>query len=187
MSGLIRKILACFVLFLPAAYAQNIGIGVRGGVPLTDFLHAESQVGAVTNVVKGRGNVIIGPMFEIRLPMGLGIEADALYRRWDAKGVLDGGSRSAWDFPIYGKARLPGVIVRPYVGAGVNFQRVGDLGRFLQLNSTESSRRGFLGAGGLEFKVPFVRVSPEIRYTRWNNAGPIRSANQLDFLIGLSF
>ena len=187
MNGLIRKFLVCAVFSLAAASAQNIGYGVRGGVPLNDFLNAESKTGAITNVVKGKGNVVIGPMFEVRLPLGLGIEMDALYRRWNADGPLSKGSANSWEFPIYGKIKMPGVIARPYAGAGMNFQHLGDISRFLGGATADSSRRGFLGAGGIDIKVPKVHISPEIRFTHWNNAGPIRSTNQIDLLIGLSF
>ena len=187
MCRLIRKILVFTGLVVTMASAQNIGYGVRGGVPLSDFLEAESKTGALTNVVKGRGNVIIGPMLELRLPFGLGIEGNALYRRWDAKGVLDRGSASTWEFPVYGKVRIPGIVVRPYFGGGLNFQRLGDVSRFLGGAAVDSSRRGFLGAGGVEIKVPYVRIAPELRFTRWGNSGPLRSTNQIDFLVGLSF
>ncbi len=187
MSGLIRKILVCCAVSAAAASAQNIGYGVRGGVPLSDFLKAESKTGTLTNVLKGRGNVIIGPMLDIRLPFGLGIELDALYRRWNAEGVTSTGSASTWEFPLYGKIRTPGIAVRPYVGAGINFQRLGDVGKFLGGTAVDSNRRGFLGAGGLELKVPYVRISPEVRFTRWTNSGPIRSTNQIDFLVGFTF
>lgn len=187
MSGLIRKILVGFSFSLAITSAQNIGYGVRGGLPLSDFLKAESKTGALTSVVKGRGNVILGPMFEVRLPFGLGIEADALYRRWDAEGPLSKGTASTWEFPVYGKFKMPGIIVRPYAGAGMNFQRLGDIGKFLGGATVDKSRRGFLGAGGIEVKVPHVRISPEIRFTRWNDSGPLRSTNQIDLLIGLSF
>ena len=187
MSGLIRNILVGFSFSLAIASAQNIGYGVRGGVPLSDFLKAESKTGALTNVVTGRGNIILGPMFELRLPFGLGVEANALYRRWDAEGPLSKGTASTWEFPVYGKFKAPGIIVRPYAGAGMNFQRLGDVGKFLGGATVDKTRRGFLGAGGIELKVPHVRISPEIRFTRWNDAGPLRSTNQIDLLIGLSF
>ncbi|MBL8238634.1 MAG: outer membrane beta-barrel protein [Bryobacterales bacterium] len=189
MNGLIRKIpvIATLAFAVAAVNAQNIGYGVRGGVPLNDFIKADSKTGALTGVVTGKGNVIIGPMLDIRLPLGLGIEADALYRRWNVAGFLSSGSASTWEFPVYGKLRVPGVIARPYFGGGLNFQRLGDLSRFLGGSANEKSRRGFLGAAGLEVKVPFVRISPELRFTRWNNSGPIRSTNQIDFLVGLTF
>lgn len=187
MCRLIRKMLVFTALAATMAAAQNFGYGVRGGVPLTDFLEAESKTGALTNVVKGRGNVIIGPMVELRLPFGLGVEANALYRRWNAEGIFSSGSQSTWEYPIYGKLRIPGIVVRPYVGGGLNFQRLGDLKNLLGGTVADSSRRGFLGAGGLEIKVPYVRISPEVRFTRWGESGPIRSTNQIDFLVGLSF
>jgi hypothetical protein len=187
MHGFFRKLLVFSAMAGAGAFAQNIGFGVRGGLPLSDFLSAESRVGALTRVVKGKGNVIIGPMLDVRLPMGLGIEADALYRRWDATGLLSTGSRSTWDFPVYGKIRAPAVIVRPYAGAGINFQHLGDVGKLLGGTLVDSNRRGFLAAGGVELKVPMVRISPEIRFTRWGNKGALLSSNQVDFLIGLSF
>jgi hypothetical protein len=187
MNGLIRKILVYAVFTLAAASAQNIGYGLRGGIPLNDFLSAESKTGAITNVVKGKGNVIIGPMFEVRLPLGLGIEMDALYRRWNANGPLSTGSANSWEFPVYGKFRVPGIIARPYAGAGMNFQRIGDISRFLGGTTADRSRLGLLGAAGVEIKVPKVRISPEIRFTHWNNSGPIRSTNQIDLLVGISF
>ena len=187
MHGNIRKILVFLSLTTAAVTAQGIGYGVRGGVPLSDFIKAESKTGTLTNVVKGRGNVIIGPMFDIRLPFGLGIEADALYRRWDSTGITSTGSNSTWEFPVYGKVRVPGIVVRPYAGGGLNFQRLGDVKKLIGGTIGDSSRRGFLAAGGVEIKVPYVRISPELRFTRWGNSGAIRSTNQIDFLIGLSF
>lgn len=188
MCRLIRKILVFTGLAGITASAQNIGYGVRGGVPLSDFLKAESKTGALTNVVRGRGNVILGPMFEVRLPFGLGIEANAIYRRWNADGALSRGSANTWEFPVYGKVRMPGIVVRPYFGGGLNFQKLGDVSRFLGAGViADSSRRGFLGAGGVEIKVPYVRISPELRFTRWGNSGPLRTTNQIDLLVGLSF
>ncbi len=188
MCRLIRKILVFTGLAGIAAGAQNFGYGVRGGVPLSDFLKAESKVGALTNVVTGRGTVIVGPMVEVRLPFGLGIEANAIYRRWNADGALSRGSANTWEFPVYGKVRMPGIAVRPYIGGGLNFQKLGDVSRFLGTGIlADSSRRGFLGAGGVEIKVPYVRISPELRFTRWGNSGPLRPTNQIDILVGFSF
>ena len=52
MSGLIRKLLVFTALTLPLAVVpargQSIGYGVRGGVPLSDFVKAESKTGALT-------------------------------------------------------------------------------------------------------------------------------------------
>ena len=163
-------------------------IGLRAGTPLTDFLSADSKVGAVTNVVTGKGNLIVGPMLELRLPFGLGVEVDALYRRWDPKGATGSpGTQNTWEIPLYGKFRMPGVVVHPYGGAGVNFQRLGDLEKFVTGSKVDASRLGYLVAGGIEIKVPKVRISPELRFTRWNSKGALRSSNQLDLLVGIGF
>lgn len=155
---------------------------------MTHFVEAESQVGALTNVIKGKGDFVIGPMLDIRLPFSLGIEFDALYRRWEVEGgTQNGATKSSWEFPLYGKLRMPFPIVKPYAGAGVNFQRLGDLGRFVGSASIDTSRTGFLAAGGVELKVPVLRISPEVRYTYWPSKGALQSSNQFDFLVGISF
>ena len=48
--------------------------------------------------------------------------------------------------------------------------------------------------GGIELKLPLIRVSPELRYTRWDNknfqsrSGLLNSTqNQLEFLVGFTF
>ena len=48
--------------------------------------------------------------------------------------------------------------------------------------------------GGLELKVPFIKISPEIRFTRWgakniSDLGGVLqlNQNQAEFLIGLTF
>ncbi len=188
MSLFIRKLFVFSMFGAIGMYAQHIGAGVRIGTPLSDFLSAESKIGAATNVVTGKGNLIVGPMFELRLPLGLGVEVDALYRRWDPKGAIAGvGSQNTWEIPVYGKYRFPGIVVHPYVGAGVNFQRIGDVGKFITGSQVDSSRIGYMMAGGVEAKIVKIRISPELRYTRWNNKGALRSSNQVDLLVGFSF
>ena len=69
----------------------------------------------------------------------------------------------------------------------------GDPSYFLRDNPTH----GVTAGGGLRFRVGFLRVSPEIRYTRWSGssfqeAGSFGSfvqskQNQLDLLVGLTF
>jgi hypothetical protein len=179
----------CVWLVLAAALcpAQSIGVGVKGGLPLSDFLAAESKTGALTNVVRARGDYLIGPMFDLRLPANLGIELDLLYRRWTPESVAGAGAQSALEFPLIGKFRFPTAVARPYIAAGANFQRLGDVAKFVTGNTVESNRRGIIAGGGIEFKALLIRIAPELRWTRWNATGPVRSSNQVDFLIGLTF
>ena len=60
----------------------------------------------------------------------------------------------------------------------------------------EAAVRRFVAGGGIEFKLLFVRISPEIRFTRWGSdnltsglANVILKANrnQGQFLVGFSF
>ena len=71
-------------------------MGVKGGVPLTDpfadrsfqrviatipnpFGPPETQT-QTTRYFGGSRNFVLGPTLELRLPFGLAVEADALYR-----------------------------------------------------------------------------------------------------------
>jgi len=56
------------------------------------------------------------------------------------------------------------------------------------------SNHGFVIGGGVDIKLLLLRVSPEIRYTRWGQdaavnsfPGAISNVNQAEFLVGLSF
>ncbi|HEV3202507.1 MAG TPA: hypothetical protein VGZ73_31655, partial [Bryobacteraceae bacterium] len=68
--------LLLFLLGAVAACSQPFSAGVRVGVPLTDFI---STVQGVSSSVPNR--FIGGVTAELRLPFGLGVEVDALYRR----------------------------------------------------------------------------------------------------------
>jgi len=68
-------------------------------------------------------------------------------------------------------------------------ERVGDQPVF-----EDSYRSGFVLGGGIEVRVPFLRISPEIRYTRWGSENFLdalnilrSNKNQWEFLIGLTF
>jgi hypothetical protein len=53
---------------------------------------------------------------------------------------------------------------------------------------------GFVIGGGAQIRVPVVRISPEILYTRWSNENfssadrdLASSRNQLEILVGVTF
>lgn len=175
--GSMKFLFASFLLSAAILPAQSIGVGVKGGVPLTDTFKTVN----LGRQAIAEGNWIFGPMFELRLPAGLGVEFDTLYRRSTVK---DGPQVGSWEFPLLGKLRLPGVILRPTLGAGVMFQRLADITSF-------DNRKGFVMSAGVEVKAPFVRIAPELRYTRFSEkrAGTniLNGSNQVDVLIGLTF
>src|SRR5712692_10381755 len=85
--------------FLPGfAFSQRlISFGVKGGVPLTDALSQSRSK-----------NYVIGPMVELKLPLGFAIEADALYRPLNlTAGSYTFGSSIARSFEDVGSAEFP--------------------------------------------------------------------------------
>jgi hypothetical protein len=156
-------------------------------------------------------------MVELRLPFGLGVEFDALYRRVnynDSFFAIGASTASrttgnAWEFPLLAKYRFPSKIVRPYVEAGIAWDTLSGLiqttthetGSSFFFTTTTSSPselrhstvKGFVMGAGIDVHALLIHVSPELRYTRWDNQhffapGLIESnQNQLEFLIGLTF
>ena len=206
-----------WMLFLVPAVvlAQPFSFGVKVGAPLTDAF----------NVASGRANFspdtkrfVIGPTGEIRLPFGFGVEVDALYRRYEysysssifspVAGDLQtakttGGS---WEFPILAKYRTPIPLVKPYVVGGLAFNKLANVKQTLTCFSgscgksfndiAHNSNVGVVVGGGLQVNALLLKISPEVRFTRWGVAnfdisagsGSLKSnQNQADFLIGITF
>src|ERR1700747_286515 len=96
---------------------QQIVIGVKGGVVLTDDINSSGS--SATSESK---RYTIGPMLEIGLPFGFGFGVDALYRRQGYRtsfgnfaGSFSASERSnTWEFPLLLKYKLPFPILRPY-------------------------------------------------------------------------
>jgi Outer membrane protein beta-barrel domain len=127
--------LALNVLFVSIATAmlsaQPVSVGVLGGVPLIDQTtsHDESRP------------YIVGPSFEVRLPAGFALEADALYQRignTSSFALIDSflGTSAAvttsettrtraneWQFPLLGKYYFRRSSTwQPFVGTGWAFR-----------------------------------------------------------------
>jgi opacity protein-like surface antigen len=182
-----------------AALAQPFGFGIKGGVPMTDFVDAVSSSTPNLSYVVNTNRYVVGPMAELRLPFGLGVEINALYRHYGFSGAPGSVSTGAWQFPLLAKYRFKAPIVRPYVAAGVAWDKLSGLTETIASavkTSTlhEDVTHGFVFGGGVEVKVLRIRVSPEVRFTRWNDhhfldpAGLVKSnLNQAEFLVGVSF
>jgi hypothetical protein len=81
-------------------------------------------------------------------------------------------------------AGLAGVPLQPFIKAGPSFRATGNL----------NSNPSHLGvSAGVGFDVPFgrLKLSPEVRYTRWErDSHPLTIASrpdQLELLVGLSY
>jgi hypothetical protein len=202
-----------FLLGSISVFAQPFSAGIKGGVPLTDFLNAAGN--GVFNYTAPTQRYIIGGVAEVRLPLGLGVEFDALYRRLVYTGsgnLVDVFTASAttannWEFPLLLKYRFHFPVVRPYLDAGVAWDTLAGLKQTitgvsrLDLSSTSSpselkknTTMGFVVGGGVDIHAIFLHISPEIRFTRWNSAqisdaaGLLHSnLNQAEFLVGFTF
>ncbi|HUB82035.1 MAG TPA: outer membrane beta-barrel protein [Bryobacteraceae bacterium] len=191
------RLLLLLLLSASPACSQLFSFGVKGGVPLTDFVNAASGTnpGGFIGFATHTNRYIIGATGELHLPFGFSVEADVLYRHFNYQesqmGVDTFASASttgnAWEFPILGKYRFlkKPKIARPYVDAGVSFDTLQGLSQtvsstlFSGSTSTtttssgtpsqlvNSTTRGFVFGGGIDIKLLVIHIQPEIRYTRW--------------------
>jgi hypothetical protein len=208
------------LLFLSAAaaFSQPFSFGVKGGMPMTDFLNAARTQNFTSFTTTNR--YIVGATAELRLPFGLGVEADILYRHfhYGSSGGISGITTTsitsdttggAWEFPLLAKYRFKGKFVRPFVDAGVAWDKLSGLTQTVKrvvasvTNSTTTSdpfelnkdtTRGFVIGGGVDVKVLLIHLSPEVRITRWGakhfidpNGLLNSNQNQAEFLLGITF
>lgn len=197
------RLLLLVLLGSTAAFCELISFGVKGGVPLTDALKVADR----STYFSDSGRYTIGPAAELHLPFRISVEADALYkplkyglRESPGTDVLPATSTgNSWEFPVLLKYRFSGFLLRPYLGAGFSFHRLSGLKQIATIpgsggESEAESGAGAVAAAGLELRVPFVRLSSEIRYTRWGStefgsalAGLSSHRNQAEILIGIAF
>src|SRR5260370_39956842 len=111
-------ILIALALLPSVGFSQRLlFFGVKGGVPVTD-----ASSGSVSK------NYVIGAMVELKLPLGFGIEADALYKPLNLTVAAYGfgpysvarafGDIGSAEFPILAKYHfLHTPLVKPYAEA----------------------------------------------------------------------
>jgi len=136
---------------------------------------------------------VVGPKLEVRLPLHLSFEFDALYQRigfTGYEGSCCGSSLvrerdNSWEFPMIVKYRLPGVgWLHPFAGIGYaprvvygkdaiagSFQNV-ETGTYTyfsgKTNISYPVTQGLVVSGGVEWGARHVLISPELRYVHWN-------------------
>lgn len=179
-----KKYLLLFALATTSAFAIGpISLGVKAGVPVNDSVEG-SAPGSSTE------RWVLGPTAELHLPFNLAVEFDALYRHYKVAGQ----GVNQWEFPILAKYRFGFPMLKPYVVAGPSFNSVSDISGFTK----NGSSAGFAVGGGIEANALLIKISPELRYTRWfdtNISTPPMvpptvaksNQNQLEFLVGFTF
>ncbi len=200
---------SCVLLSLAvvAGFGQTLKFGVRAGANLTNFFSFERNYAHFDFVDNSKGYVL-GPMFELRLPFGLGFEADAMYRHGKYRlatfnGFTRAGSANSWQFPLLAKYRFLTKAIRPYADAGFAFDKLtgvseGAVQSFgnVALPARAGSRigKGVVLGAGIDIHA-VLHFEPELRYTRWGGSqyqdqfydGVRVSRNQVQLLLGITF
>ncbi|MGA2134211.1 MAG: porin family protein [Bryobacteraceae bacterium] len=198
-----RSLLLAALLLAPAASAQLVSVGVRGGVPFTGGFSSITDVPPpdFDRSYSGSKEYIVGAMVELHLPLGFSVEADALYHPLNLSSQVSTGTAvytdsttyNSFEFPVVAKYRflhLP--LVKPFVEAGPSFRAAATAVNYL-------SHEGLTLGGGVEIKLGRLRLEPELRYIRWRAdtmvnqdnmpvSGPsISNLNQAELLVGIAF
>jgi hypothetical protein len=201
-----RKVLFLLALGAISASAQSIfSIGVIGGAPFTDVVNATNQNNFA--FIPKSTNFTVGPAFQVNLPLSLRIEVDALYRPYGftetsavpapfATSIAPiNVSGNQWSFPILAQYRFKTPVVKPFVEVGVSFDHLSGLttaateitsGPGTLIHQTNA---GVVLGGGVDVKIPFIRLSGELRYTHQGTAyfQGISNLNQAEVLVGVHF
>ena len=182
-----QRILLAVVLGTAVLPAQNISVGFRGGVPFTDSFKTVNTAVAGDLFKNRPSHWVFGPTFEVRLPAGFGITLDALYNRLGYQSGSQVNTGGRWEFPAMVRYRIgPQPGVKPFLAAGGMFNKI------TGIRTPKSSATGIVFGAGLEIKIPFVRIAPELRVSRQFSesvtVGSVRSnLNRAVFLVGLTF
>jgi opacity protein-like surface antigen len=193
------RLILVFCLVLGAAAAQPVMGGLKIGAPLTDAFDIATVPSPFMALTANANGYTLGPFIEVRLPLNLSIEGDALYRGYNFS-ITTGSTvasthSSSWDFPIVAKYHFFKGPVKPYVEGGLDFSHLGsfktmpDITQALAPN--HNSNFGVVLGAGVQLNLLILRISPEIRYTGdtlKNFTGVLDSnRNQLAFLVGIGF
>lgn len=196
--------LILILLGAASALAQPVSFGAKVGLPLTTFF---SDVNSGNFSFSSNSHqYILGADLEVHLPLGLGIEFDALYHPLGYTGTSNGSTENvsghAFEFPLLAKYKFPSKVVRPFVDAGFAFSTLGSLkdsvtntaGITTNASPATKSPVGFVMGGGVDIHLLIIHISPEIRYTHWGSTAftdPLAlvkgAQNQAEFLVGVVF
>lgn len=195
-----RIIITLIALSSSSLLAQlPLGAGLKVGVPLSDAF--EIAANPDRDYFSSNQQYIVGGSLELRLPLSLAVEGNALYTKFNFSSrnllsAVTGGTSNAWEFPILVKYRFNGAgPVRPYIGGGPTFRRIQDVLQVGSASIEDSTSKGVVLGAGLEVKLLLIRITPEIRFSRWGGQS-FRDAtnilfeankNQGQFLVGISF
>lgn len=188
---------------IPAFPASIFSVGILGGVPFTDVVNNPNQLPYVFTSTSS--NYTVGPSVQINLPLNLRFEFDALYRPYSfattstaplPSGVVPPSvSANQWAFPMLAQYRFKFPVVSPFVEAGLSVDHLSSVsvtGSNITSGAGELIRQtnaGVVIGGGVDVKIPFIRISGELRYTRQGEPyfANLSNLNEAEFLVGVRF
>jgi hypothetical protein len=185
--------------------AQTFSVGVIGGAPFTDVVSAVNQNNLA--FLPTSSHFTVGTSFQLNLPLSFRIEVDALYRPYSFSATSTvqpplatstapiNVSGSEWRFPVLAQYRFHFPLVSPFVEGGVSFNHLANLSGAIEGLASGSgellrqTNAGVVLGGGVDLKIPFVRLSGELRYTHEGGSyfRDISNVNQAEVLIGVHF
>jgi len=209
-----KLLLLASLCAIPAFPAGIFSAGVLGGAPFTDVVNNTSGGGYAFNARSS--NYTVGPSIQINLPLNLRFEFDALYRPYRfaatsnvpaplATGLAPANvSASQWAFPMLAQYRFKFPVVSPFLEAGLSVNHlsgVSDVGADIIAGPGTSgasvtpaslirrTNAGVVIGGGVDLKLPIVRISGELRYTRESQPyfANVSNLNQAELLVGIHF
>jgi hypothetical protein len=176
----------------------HFSAGMIAGSGLTDGFQdlTTHAVDTVTHFYSDSKDFIVGPMVAVHVPLGFSVEFDALYRPLHlanstlvapSTNLSSSATVGTWEFPLLLQYRfIPTPIIKPLVEVGPSF-RAGSG------QDASPSHHGLTLGAGLEAKILKLRITPQLRFTRWGGdspsmifAAPRTSLNQVEFLVGFS-
>jgi hypothetical protein len=205
--------LAAVLLLGCDANGQRFFFGVKGGTPLSDANRSaeiDSRSGGGPWSLSTR-RYTVGGSFEVRVPFGLYVEVDALYKRTDTTqnaffnplfGTITRLTANSREFPMLLKHRWNRRF-RPFAALGGTFRRIQGFDASVEtfaygLNPPYSVSRSRIdqpltqggiasGVGMLLLSIGHLKITPELRYTRWTSISFLPTQNQVEILMGLGF
>jgi hypothetical protein len=193
-----NRVFALGIFCAVSAAAETFSFGVLGGAPFTDVVNTVPLPN--NSYVANSANFTVGPTFQVNLPLSLRFEVDALYRPYSflatpiplrsSLSVPTTASASEWRFPFLLQYRFHTPIVKPFLEVGVSFDHLADISAAAQnFGPINQSNAGVVVGGGVDVKIPFIRLSGELRYTRQGSQyfEGLSNVNQAEILFGLHF
>ena len=173
--------MACLLLAAASsAFAQHISVGIKAGVPLTGLLRSNYVSGRCCQEVSTQTKrYTIGPVVDIGLLLGFGVEFGAMYKRFDQQSlavtttgyvIIDeengypiqqtagiSAVGHSWEFPVAVQYRFFKSTIRPYVEGGVSLNRLSNV---YSVQQTPYPRQPQLPFTIEHMRSSFTRVGP---------------------------